>query len=330
MSALPIPPPRPQSAVNTVAPYSPSAMAPRTESALGPLHHSLKGGGNYLPQMPSWTEFIVPATDTKGHSNFERVASSPMLSAEIENIVASRMFPYRRPGEFWRHAAMKLLAWLRDLEPRMQSTYYGALLAEQDILKEEQVKQQTEQTIRRQDEQLNLLLERGDEEEAAALAYRLGRQLDHLPDTSWKRRYVRTFTRKYGALAEEGKMLAEAAYFAENQQPLQLLPVPSLELVPATGDGEYSLPLPIPEQPVWEPQLANAGQPLVDPRPLSCPAVHFAGFTDAAPVTGTDHILFGAPPSQLTEIYAPSYEDDGLGSVIDHETEYYEAQDYGG
>lgn len=334
MSALPapLPPSAPPAATRPLA-----AMAPHTESALGPLHASLKTGGNYRLEMPPWQEFIVPATDTKGHSQFERVAMSPMLAAEIENIVSSRIFPYRRPGEFWRHAAMKMLGWLRAVEPRLasrQSSYYGALLAEQDILKEEAVKQQTEQTFKRQDELLGLLLERGDETEAADLAYRLSQQLDHLPNTSWKQRFVRKFTRQYGDLVEDGRKLAAAARVEYTGQlclpPLTpLLEAPAVLPVPLPLPPSNVIPWPVSAAPA-APVLANGGQPLVDLEPVAWHSpVITVEFTGSTPEEIAQSMMFGPPAGA----YSPSYEDVEPTMYVGWETEYIETEpglDYGG
>lgn len=264
------------------------AMAPRSTSVLGPLHPDLRTNITFKPSelVPSWQEFIVPATDRHGHSKPEALAMPPGMQAEIENIVSSRVFPYRRTGEVWRHAMMRHLAWIRKLEPKMKSSYYGALLAEQEILREELFKQQTEQTFKFQEERLGMLLERGDEDEACMLAFRLYEQMEHLPHTSWKQRFQKRFNRQYAGLVEDGRKLLEIAL---HQESMVALPEPEpLALLPSFDID----PLPLPYVPAFDyaPILANQGQPLVD---FQLPVV-VAEFTGPSPAEIVG-VMYGLP-----------------------------------
>lgn len=57
----------------------------------------------------SHEEWVVPATDAKGHSVRESVRIPPVMHRAIEVLVASKRFPYKTVGDFVRHAIYRNL-----------------------------------------------------------------------------------------------------------------------------------------------------------------------------------------------------------------------------
>lgn len=69
------------------------------------------------------SDFIIPASDSKGHSARQWYRCHPGVDRQMSVIIASKKFPYRTKGDLMRHAVMRHVAWLHHQNPVEGSTF---------------------------------------------------------------------------------------------------------------------------------------------------------------------------------------------------------------
>ena len=62
-------------------------------------------------------DFLVPSSDSKGHSVSISLRVSRNQARLIQEVLASRKFPYKTISDLARHAVFNHLHWLEDIEP---------------------------------------------------------------------------------------------------------------------------------------------------------------------------------------------------------------------
>lgn len=151
--------------------------------------------GNY-----SFEEFIVTAQDDKGHSVRETVRISSELERDIDVIVQGRKFPYQTRGDLMRHAIVRHLEWLHKLEPGFPKHLLSAYQAQQDVMREEEMRLSAHNVFKKLHDQVEAYLASGEPGEARRVAATVRARLAGTEDSAWKRRFESRFLRQYTAL----------------------------------------------------------------------------------------------------------------------------------
>ena len=60
-------------------------------------------------------DFLVPASDVRGHSARLQFRVHPGHAQQIDSVVAAKHFPYRSRGDLYRHALTRHLKWLEAI-----------------------------------------------------------------------------------------------------------------------------------------------------------------------------------------------------------------------
>ena len=61
-------------------------------------------------------QYVVPAKDSKGHSERFQFRAIPSLKREVEIILRARAFPYQTEGDLLRHAFVRHMEFLRAVK----------------------------------------------------------------------------------------------------------------------------------------------------------------------------------------------------------------------
>jgi len=172
--------------------------------------------------MPSYSgkeidpqEFHVPASDGKGHSDRLFCRVQPQLARQMEIVLSSKSFPYKSRGDLVRHALMRHLAMLSELEPF--PCMLSQIEAINDILREEEFHAEFEDIYRRLSSQVSKLLEDPScTPQAKSLVSRIRAKIIAMPNSEWKTKYIRTLDSMFGHLLE-GKPLSIADSVEEEE-----------------------------------------------------------------------------------------------------------------
>lgn len=151
-------------------------------------------------------EFIVPAQDDKGHSAREWVRLQPALEADIDYILASKVFPYRTKSDLLRHAIYRHVKWLHRCKEGMPKHLFVAFEAVLEVLRNEELNQQNEHVFERLRSVMEGYLAHGDTGEAKRVLAIIRSKLQGVQDSAWKKRYTSKLERTY---APDNKQAAE-------------------------------------------------------------------------------------------------------------------------
>ena len=165
-------------------PEGDSAVSPHIEQILG------------IPVNMS--EFAQPSNDGHGHSAPSRVNFLPGHLAEIENIIASKRWPYRSSHDLIRHAVARHLKWLNVLYP--SPTVLSQIEALLEVLREEQFLVDFDQVFTQAQALVARHVAARQNEMAKALLERLREQIEGMPEGMWKERYSGQFDERFGGL----------------------------------------------------------------------------------------------------------------------------------
>lgn len=143
-------------------------------------------------------EFIVPASDGKGHSDRIWLRIQPGHQRQMSIVLNSKWFPYKSNGDIVRHAIVRHLAWLTGLAPVPSVTAQVDSIME--MLREDEFNAEFKEVISRLDEQVSHYLAAGQIGRARSLVSRVMSKVDQMPDDDWKDTYKKTITDRYGSL----------------------------------------------------------------------------------------------------------------------------------
>lgn len=141
-------------------------------------------------------EFIVPASDTKGHSERLWLRLQPGHRRMLDSILTSRFFPYKTTGDVARHAIARHLKWLEGVAPF--PSVVGQVEAIMEIMREEQFQHEFGQVLLRLEENVAGCMAKGQKKRAEALVMRVLGGVEGMPDGSWKDAYRAEIKGKFG------------------------------------------------------------------------------------------------------------------------------------
>jgi hypothetical protein len=145
-------------------------------------------------------EFIIPASDSKGHSERAWCRLSPGHDRQLDIVLRSRRFPYRTKGDIIRHAIVRTLKWLESMED--VPSVLGQVDMMMDILRDEQMQQEFIAMFEAMQRVIGNHVSAGATGEARRLVAKMKMQIQKMPDGHWKNRYHEELDTKFGYLLE--------------------------------------------------------------------------------------------------------------------------------
>lgn len=153
-------------------------------------------------------EFIVPVSDSKGHSVRGNFRCPPGWMAEVSHIVATRMFPYKDVSHVLRHALWRHLnLYLKEKDSRLirSMAWMGAM---QKICKKSEKRREFGAMIAYLDREIDALKAAGALEDAKNLAFQaINLIVNSGSDDTWKRKAIKHIRTKHADLLAMGVSL---------------------------------------------------------------------------------------------------------------------------
>ena len=143
-------------------------------------------------------DFIIPASDAKGHNERVNIKAPPGMLQQVGNIVGAKVWPYRNSSDVWRHSMARHMAWLEQQFPIKSVT--AQVMAVAEVMREEEFHQEFEQMFNKLQTQVNTLVGQGREARAKTLVTRVKLLLDDMPESDWKTTYVSEMDKRFGIM----------------------------------------------------------------------------------------------------------------------------------
>lgn len=147
---------------------------------------------------PDPSEFIIPASDTKGHSARHWFRCIPAMARQVEQIIQSKKFPYRTKGDLLRHALHRHMGWLVSIESMI--TVSGQVDAMLEIMRDEEMSNDFALVFEKMGERIAQHMSANSQREAARLVLTIQACVREMPEGFWKSRYKEQIKERYGSL----------------------------------------------------------------------------------------------------------------------------------
>ena len=158
------------------------------------------------PSPPSADSFIVPASNTKGQSSRQWFRTQPGHDRQLEELLASRQFPYRTKGDILRHALHRHIEWLRTQRPVPSVTReVDAILA---LMRTEYYLQDFKAVFDGLSNLVDTMAhDPRDANHARKVVIEVRDRIREMPEGYWRDRYAKEFNRKYAGLLQGAKLI---------------------------------------------------------------------------------------------------------------------------
>ncbi len=145
-----------------------------------------------------WQEFLVPSSDTKGHSEKLTLRVQPGLARQAD-LAIHRGFPYRTTADLIRHALVRHLHWLETVDPTMPSVMrqVDALM---EVMRDQELLNEQEEVLGALHTKIESALRVGDTVMSTRLLQLAASTVDAMPPGSWRESYRQKLIARYGAL----------------------------------------------------------------------------------------------------------------------------------
>ena len=133
-------------------------------------------------------DFLVPASDTKGHSVPIGLRCTGEMMRNVQVILASNKFPYKTTSDLLRHGFLRHIRWLISLEPEIsESMDYMDIIME--LAKTQQMHLKFLASIQSIGDTVEKLLQEGMKSEAKFMVQKILEKLDsHSSNDVWKKK----------------------------------------------------------------------------------------------------------------------------------------------
>jgi hypothetical protein len=143
-------------------------------------------------------DFIIPAQDTKGHSERVFCRVQPGIARDLRIIVQSRKFPFRTSGDVLRLATKLIVEMLQKMEA--MPSVSGQVEAIIKVVRDEQFYQEFVATYEEVNKAVNRYIGAGEEGQARRLIMLVRDQINLMPKGYWKSKYGKELNQKFGYL----------------------------------------------------------------------------------------------------------------------------------
>lgn len=153
--------------------------------------------GKYDP-----ADFIVPASDTKGHSERVWCRMQPGHDRQLEVILGTKKFPFRSKGDIIRWAVVRGIKILEQMEEMPSVTSQVDAIVE--FMRDEEFQASFASVFEVASQRVNAALINGPRgmNHAKHLASKFRHQISKMPSGYWKNEYLERFEREFGHLLE--------------------------------------------------------------------------------------------------------------------------------
>ena len=149
----------------------------------------------------SYSDYIRPAHDANGNSVRLQCRVMPSVEAQINTLVLSRQFPYRREGDLVRDAIMRHLEFLHKKKTVHPNNLRQILLIE-EIIKEEEFQQEFTTVFSSLERVVNNYTSNQQVGEARRVVASAKNRLEAMGDDAMKRKWLKALMDKFGHLLQ--------------------------------------------------------------------------------------------------------------------------------
>lgn len=145
-------------------------------------------------------DFVIPATDTKGHTSRIQCHVAPPEDRALDMIVASKKFPFRTKGDVIRWAVFQGIRRLEAME------HVGPSVTQQvdamfTILKDEIFHHEWMQTFEAMQRVVTAHMAQGAHGEAKRVIALMRHQIQQMPEGYWRTTYLKTLDDRFSNIA---------------------------------------------------------------------------------------------------------------------------------
>lgn len=141
-------------------------------------------------------DFIIPAQDTKGHSERVFVRLQPGHIRDLNVIVNSKRYPFKTFGDIIRLSTKLIIDALQRLEPTLPLVNNQVDVIIQ-LVRDEQFNQEFNDCFERIAAVMNKYQTYGNKEQATRLLFKIKVQMDMMPYGYWKKKYLEELGNRY-------------------------------------------------------------------------------------------------------------------------------------
>lgn len=148
-------------------------------------------------------EFLVDSSDSKGHSTPLGTRCTYGQVRSVQELLATKKFPYKTTSDLLRHALYRHIEWLCKLEPEIKINLSYLQIAN-DIARTSQMHLEFLATIRTVGSMVDQLIREGMRVEARSMVREIISTLEDHPSTeSWKKMLIKEIKKGFGHLFPE-------------------------------------------------------------------------------------------------------------------------------
>lgn len=140
-------------------------------------------------------DFIIPAQDTKGHSERIFVRCQPGHVRDLNVIVNSKRFPFKTSGDILRLAIKQMIQELSRMEPIPSVAQQVNTVIQ--LVRDEQFHQEFNECFDQIARSMDRYINGGAKDQARRLLIKIKNQFDEMPDGYWKVKYLKELGVRY-------------------------------------------------------------------------------------------------------------------------------------
>lgn len=144
---------------------------------------------------PQERDFVLPASDAKGHSVRVQVRVPPTIAQAMQNIFQSRKFPYRDLSQIYRHALQEHLKWLSEMGDI--KTHLAQVDAMKDLIFNEEAGMEFKNYFSRLDHVVRNHIAEKSDGEAVRVLLDAHRYIKGMPEGYWRNKYLKKLFHDY-------------------------------------------------------------------------------------------------------------------------------------
>ena len=145
--------------------------------------------------------FRVGGSDTKGHNRRMFFRAQPGHAHQVDSVIQSKVFPYRRVGDLLRHALHRHLEWLESLAPIPSVTKQVDVILQ--FIRDEEFNSDFMFTFEALQRTISSYLGEGASGQAVRVMMEAQKSIAAMPDGYWKDKYTAALEEKFGHLVKE-------------------------------------------------------------------------------------------------------------------------------
>lgn len=146
-------------------------------------------------------EFIIPAQDTKGHSERFFCRIPPGMMRDLKIIKESKRFPFRTMGDIGRVAIKLMIELLQNMEPIPSVNQQVDTIA--GLVRDEEWHQEFVGTFELVGRAINRYIAAGEGNQARRLLMKIRDEIRAMPKGYWRSKYWKELNTKYGHILKD-------------------------------------------------------------------------------------------------------------------------------